>query len=269
MGPLVGWLDGIERRPIARYPGGAYVAQGAGLWKILLHTTEGTSIEGAMAAYRNQSAPPHFTIDLDDEAYGRYVQHIPLTRSAYALRNLRGGTQTNRDHVIQIEIVGYARDTRHWSQRKLLLLAAFLERIMDVVPDVQLHFANFDYADSAEYGIGNTVEMSAGEWDAFSGILGHVHAPENTHWDPGALNTAALLALMTEGVQGDMSLFQKINDPDTRREWVAVESEGVPYVREFSSYRGQGDQVNGLGYVIDDFVDAGVVKRVLKGGTVR
>lgn len=256
MGTIKPRLDGYEWDPISRWPGGAYVDQGAGRWKLLLHTLEG-SVESGMSMFRNGTGAPHHVVDLDRGIYKQLIEH---TRSAYALRNLRGGTQTNRDHVIQVEIAGFARDTRHWSMIKLMKLAHnVIEPIMDAVPGIELAFANFDYNDSAEYGLNNPVEMSAGEWDAFSGILGHVHAPENTHWDPGALNTAVLLGLLTRGEQGDMSIFQKITDPDTQREWVAIESSGVPHIREYGSYRGQGDQIDGLGYVMDDFLEAGVV----------
>lgn len=256
------WLEGFVPHKFTRWPGGAYVDQGAGRWKLLLHTLEG-SFESGMAAFRGGTGCPHFTVDLDRRIY---TQHIPINRSAYALRNMRGGTQTNRDHVIQVEIAGFARDTRNWSAAKLMALAYnVIEPIMDAQPGIELAFANFDYDDSAEYGLRNDVELSPGEWDAFSGILGHVHAPENTHWDPGALNTAALLGLLTEGEMGDMGLFQKISDPDTRREWVAVEHKNVAHVREFSSFRGQGEVVAGLGYVIDDFVNEGLVKVVEAG----
>ena len=258
MGPRTAWLDGIERYTFDRWPGGAYVDQGAGRWKILLHTLEG-SMESGMSEFRNGTGCPHFTISLDRDIYR---QHVPMTRSAYALRNRRGGTQTNRDHVIQIEIEGHAKDTRFWSPVKLMKLAAFLERIMDEIPEVDLAFANFDYQDSLEYGLNNPVEMSAGEWDAFSGILGHVHAPENTHWDPGALNTGALLALMTAGEQGDMSHFEKYTDPNTGFECITVEHKNVVHFRQFSSPRGEGQVVRGLGYVVPELEAEDLIVRV-------
>lgn len=259
MGPQTQWLPGFEKLQIPKWPGGAYVDRGAGLWKILLHTTEGPSIEAAVAAYKTTSAPPHVTVDLDQQ---RYVQHVPLGRSAYALRNMRGGTQTNRDHVIQVEMVGYARDTRTWPPLKLMRLASVLEQLMDAVPDVDLHFANFDYNDSAEYGLGNPVEMTAGEWDAFSGILGHVHAPENTHWDPGALDTDALLALMTAGEQGNMAHFEKYTDPNTGFECITVEHQGKVHFRQFSQARGEGQVIQGLGYVAPELESLGLIERV-------
>lgn len=261
MGPRIAWLPGYEQVTFGRWPGGAYVApRDGGRWKLLLHTLEG-SYESGIAAFRGGVGAPHFTVSLDRDIY---AQHVPMDRSAYALRNAVGGTQTNRDHVIQVEIEGTARDTRHWGPEKLMKLAYnVIEPILEAVPEIELVFANFDYADADEgYGLDGQVRMTAGEWDAFSGILGHVHAPENTHWDPGALNTAALLALLTEGEVGDMGVFQKVTDPNTKREWVAVESNGVPHVREFSQYRGEGEVIKGLGYAMGDFIAAGVVKDV-------
>jgi hypothetical protein len=35
--------------------------------------------------------------------------------------------------------------------------------------------------------------LSGQQWLDFSGWLGHQHAPENDHWDPGAIDITDLL----------------------------------------------------------------------------
>ena len=74
-----------------------------GPFKIVHHTTEGHSADGAMAAYAAKRADPHFTVDAKT-----IYQHVDTGESARALVNRSGGVQTNRDAAIQIELVGFA-----------------------------------------------------------------------------------------------------------------------------------------------------------------
>ena len=52
--------------------------------KLLLHTTEGSSIAGAVGAYKANNSWPHVTVDPIRKTR---VQHVPLTKPARALRN--------------------------------------------------------------------------------------------------------------------------------------------------------------------------------------
>jgi hypothetical protein len=45
----------------------------------------------------------------------------------------------------------------------------------------------------SSYGA-TSARMSFAEWNAFKGICGHLHAPENSHGDPGAIPFAKILA---------------------------------------------------------------------------
>jgi hypothetical protein len=38
------------------------------------------------------------------------------------------------------------------------------------------------------------IRLTRQQWDAYSGQLGHQHAPQNDHWDPGRLDLAAIAA---------------------------------------------------------------------------
>lgn len=75
----------------------------SGPFKIVHHTTEGSSAEGAFGAFRANRSDPHFTVDSS-----KIYQHINTGKAARALRNAAGGVQTNRDSAIQIEVVGFA-----------------------------------------------------------------------------------------------------------------------------------------------------------------
>jgi hypothetical protein len=77
------WLDGFERIAADR-AGGTYIACPP---KGLLHRTEGSSIDGAIGAFRTTGSWPTITADSDAR---RKVQHYPLSISARALAHPQG-----------------------------------------------------------------------------------------------------------------------------------------------------------------------------------
>src|SRR5262245_3359274 len=74
-----------------------------GPFKIVHHTTEGSTAEGAMSAFAQNRSDPHFTVDATT-----IYQHVDTAEGARSLRNDVGGVQTNRDSAMQIELVGFA-----------------------------------------------------------------------------------------------------------------------------------------------------------------
>lgn len=159
--------------------------------KFLIHTTEGGSIEGAISAYRANNSWPHLTVDC---RFGRpYVRcgHLDLNVPARALRNESGGVQTNRDGVIQIEVVGTATRPGDidwaWFGENVLGPIAGLKGIPleSTVPWVPY---------PASYGVNAAQRLSPAGWTAYRGVLGHQHAPENSHGDPGAIPIVTALA---------------------------------------------------------------------------
>jgi len=192
-----GWLDSASRAIIrtrsGRILGGlSYHAHQNVPWRLLLHTTEGTSIEGAEAAYRANGSAPHFTI-----SPGRVHQHISLRYGAYALRNEAGGVETNRMHCIQIEIVGFAAQSHTWPMAyNEYLGTALIGPILEwggasINAGIVPRFLNGD--DGFLASPSAKQRMSYPEWATFNGICGHQHAPENSHWDPGRINISAIL----------------------------------------------------------------------------
>jgi hypothetical protein len=75
--------------------------------KGLLHTTQGSSIEGALSVFRVHYAP-NFTVGADAKKKVRILQHAPLGVMGHALANKAGGVETNRVVRAQIEIVGFS-----------------------------------------------------------------------------------------------------------------------------------------------------------------
>lgn len=183
------------------YPGTAYPK----VEKVVLHSTEGTGWPG----YNDGASAPHLTVMGDfDKKRLIWRQHFHLLRNSRALRNESGGVQTNLDGAVQIEIVGTCDRTfatRYPSAAKTPHLQ------MWNLPDWAIQgLGDFIWFMHDEHGVplnvpalwpaypssptlDNQVRMSGPEWNAFRGICGHLHVPENTHLDPGNIPIGEIL----------------------------------------------------------------------------
>lgn len=160
----------------------------AAVTKLVLHTTEGGSIEGAVAAYVVNNSWPHLTVDSRSL---RVCQHLPYDVAARSLRNLPGGVETNTQGVIQIEVVGRAAEPAginwEWVGREVAGPVC-----ADTGIPVQSTVTWVAYPES--YGQFAAQRLGFNQFLAYAGILGHEHVPENDHGDPGAIPIGTLLA---------------------------------------------------------------------------
>jgi hypothetical protein len=212
------WLNGWEHAPVAGVTGGQWADDSPD--RVVLHRTEGSSIEGAMAAYGKTKDEPHGTLDL---AKRRKAQHLPLDRSATAVRNLAGGVETNRvGRCIQLEIVGFSANPAQ-SGDELRFLAQALADIKAAGVDFQWTAPQF-HPYPPENGIRldgrEPWRMSFAAWRSFNGICGHQHVPENVHGDPGAIDIQAVIRFATGGTpataihqEDDMGALVQLADP--------------------------------------------------------
>lgn len=146
-----------------------------GVFKIVHHTTEGGSAEGAIAAFRSNRSDPHFTVDAS-----KIYQHIDTDTAARSLRNAPGGVQTNRERALQIEVVGFAGKAKNKATLKnVARLCRWLEQTHGV-PLVWPAGLPKPPVNGKDPG-GHVRSLDA--W-AKGGHFGHCHVPENTHWDP-------------------------------------------------------------------------------------
>lgn len=174
----------------------------------VLHTTEGRSLPsyGGGSSAPNLTAVPDFTIQKL-----RWYQHFDIDRSSRALVNLAGGVETNTNNVVQVELVGTCDPATHSSWTKsgyqhiywpqapdwaLRDLAAFLAWVHDE-HGVPLSGPSKWPAYPTSYGTSGGQRMSGSQWDAFRGVCGHMHVPENVHGDPGSIDFARLITLAT------------------------------------------------------------------------
>ena len=148
-----------------------------GPFKIVHHTTEGGSADGAMAAFAQNRSDPHFTVDGT-----RIFQHVDTAEGARALRNAPGGVQTNRDSAVQIELVGFAHLPK---SREAMTLLARLCRWIESTHGVPRTWPAGPPRPARNGKDPGGHNRSAAVWDGQSGHYGHCHVPENSHWDPG------------------------------------------------------------------------------------
>ncbi|PSK93026.1 hypothetical protein CLV30_13153 [Haloactinopolyspora alba] len=222
--------------------GNATITPNKGLW----HTTE----TGSWPGYSGGASAPQLTYDPRKR---EWRQHFPLNRSARALRN-DGRRQTNREDVVQIEIVcssdesfaqqyGYPHVTElsDGAIEDLAEYVAWMHREWDVPITAAENWLPYP----ASYG-DTSARMSWSQFAAFQGWLGHLHAPGNTHGDPGALPVDRIIERARQIVGGEeedemtseevqaavrAGLLQALEDAQTRRN---------PYGRKF------GDILNAL-----------------------
>ena len=175
---------------IETIPGNSAGPHKAPVTKFLLHTTEGTSVEGAVAAYRANNSWPHLTVDARKGRGQRICYHLSYDVAARSLRNLSGGVETNTAGVIQIECVGTATDPNgiDWAWIGANIVGPICRELgIPIVSSVEW------VAYPASYGQNARQRLSGSAWLAYQGVLGHEHCPENDHGDPGAIPIQALL----------------------------------------------------------------------------
>lgn len=153
-----------------------------GPFKIVHHTTEGSTAEGAFAAFRANRSDPHFTIDS-----AKIYQHIDTGQAARALRNPSGGVETNRDSAVQIEVVGFAhRPKTRATLENVRQLCRWIETTHNIPQVWPNGFPKPATASGRDPGGHN---RNATNWDTKAGHFGHSNVPENVHWDPAYTGT--------------------------------------------------------------------------------
>lgn len=168
-------LNGFEHK--VRTSAGSFTGGGR---KLMFHTTEGVSINGAISALDRNRYWSHFLISFEEK---RKIQFLEVNQAAKSLdNNPNDGYQTNRANVIQIEIVGYARETQDWSKEKLDWIANICSEIR----------AAFDFPLTI---IGDE-RLSDKAFVDYAGVCGHKNCPDNNHWDPGKLDVGYIVSKM-------------------------------------------------------------------------
>ncbi len=158
--------------------------------KIVHHTTEGSTAQGAFDAFKKHRSDPHFTVDATT-----IYQHIDTAEAARALKNPAGGVETNRDGAIQIEIVGFAhRAKTRATLENVRKLCRWIEKTHSV-PKVWPNGHPKPAVNGRDPGGHN---RNAKTWDTKGGHYGHSNVPENDHWDPGYTEAEVKFVMMED-----------------------------------------------------------------------
>jgi hypothetical protein len=166
------WHPAAKRLEIPGVPDLTFVGGGH---KMVWHTTEGTSAEGAIATYGHTKSVPHFTIALQPDNTRALYQHIALDRASTCLQHPRGTPDTNRANAIQVEIVGFAAQSASFPPglyRYLHLLAKYVHEHCEVPLTEDVYWRK-------------PRRLSPSAFYDYSGHAGHMHVPGNDHMDPG------------------------------------------------------------------------------------
>lgn len=146
--------------------------------KLVLHTTEGSSANGAIGAYRANNSWPHFTISYKEQ---RKIQHLETNVASRALQNnMSDGFQTNRANCVQVEIAGFAKNA--WTKEEMDWYA---QRFLEIRGSFYFPL-NF-------LGSGR---LNDKQFVDYSGICGHKNVPDNNHSDPGNQDLAYIISRM-------------------------------------------------------------------------
>lgn len=168
--------------------------------KALLHSTETSGYPGYGG---DGSTAPHATIDPWNKTFR---QHYSLDLAAWALR-APAGVSTNTAGVVQFEIIGTCDPRSPHAKTKYLPGApddvlAYIASVVKMVTDrlgIPWRSSVTWVAYPASYGLTAPQRLNAGEWYGYQGILGHEHAPGNSHGDVGAFPIDRFLALGNPG----------------------------------------------------------------------
>ena len=185
-----GWLEsgmpGLTTEDVTNYPDlnetikTGYTTPDNKPNKILLHSTEGTT-NGYSAYPVGNKYPAHFIIDLKKK---ETFQNLPITNRAMSTRSSDGST-------IQIEIVGFSTPQNssssyylqsftasEWDYLALLLGLISAETNIPLTTSMNW---DINYNDTNAIRSTNYVDFN----NNVTGIVGHMHSPDDTHVDPG------------------------------------------------------------------------------------
>jgi hypothetical protein len=165
--------------------------------KFIVHTTEGSSLDGAFTTLAQNNDAPHFILEVKN-GQKRLVQCIPINRAARALEHPSGTLETNRANCIQVEVVGFTDETAATKAGHLeLFVPNWSQQIYKAIHDLMFWtHQNFGVPMESDHpfpGNPGFARLSQQDFVNAVGLLGHCHAASNSHTDPGPLNAGLVV----------------------------------------------------------------------------
>lgn len=204
------WLPGYPHEPINA---GLSWTEGTA-WKVGAHSTETPpgSAPGIIASWRQNPGRglSHFIANRPTDIR----QLLPLNVGGYTAQNPAGGIDTNRAHIVQIEVCNYAINPDMLISPNNPGLGFRIDWSDEWYEGLGQWLADLDAA--LDGALDLTTELVFGDrWVGFpggsqayldfAGVCGHQHIPEqpDRHWDPGELDIRRLLAIARGDQQED------------------------------------------------------------------
>lgn len=146
-----------------------------GGWKWVLHTTDGGTVDSNVNLLVNRNTPQLLFGKEEGRKHFTVVQFLPFNLAGKTLQNdTSDGYQTNRANAIQMEMVGFTHEIPEWSDLTYKALANLFTLIQHRV----------DIPTKAPKDFSVQSKFTDKEWVEAEGVVGHMHAPDNTHIDP-------------------------------------------------------------------------------------
>jgi hypothetical protein len=168
---------------------------------LIVHTTEGTSVDGAWNTLNQKGAAPHFIV-----GENRIVQMRPLSAQAATLVTDSSAGFFANSLGWQVECVGRSLGMVHKltppSWEPLVALARWFHEQKDVPLRRPAGWLDNCSDITTSLATNNTRRQSRKAL-GFRGFLGHLDVPDQDptwHWDPGALNYSALFRAVEEEI---------------------------------------------------------------------
>lgn len=200
-----GWLNPqkYEHFPITGCTGPGTQYDGYS-WCFVLHSTESGpgSINGINSLFQSKPcSAPHFSID--PAGTQRRMQYIPWQWAACAMRGGQGGWQTNRGRAVQMEVCGFAAESPTWPDHVLWQIADVIaDVIKDGCPINPWHVNDMTKLSGVLATQSAAQRMSPQTYKDFDGIMFHVEAPFNDHWDQGKVRSLDIARMVREILEG-------------------------------------------------------------------
>lgn len=188
--------------------------------RLVIHTSEGRTGAGALDSLnrglRAKNIAYHLGVDLPTRSVDQYVL---FNDAASALRNARGGVETNRmgSACIQVCLTGRAENIHtiptadlEWLGFEVFAPLMHAYRVSDVWATFVGPRAGVLATTTAKQRLTNI------QWAVFNGVCGHQHVPENDHWDPGAINVHAIRAGVLKYYTSQHAEVRPMFDPPLR-----------------------------------------------------
>jgi hypothetical protein len=132
---------------------------------------------------------PHFQVAKDRTGKLRIGQYMSMNKGG------RASVAPGNDGTIQVEIGGKAANpftNQEWLWEPVRALFQAVRQVYPRIPNA----VPYPFKGSNEaYGRGAKTRVPIAQWNSVAGLVGHQNAPNNDHWDPGAIDGNKLLCL--------------------------------------------------------------------------